>query len=78
MKKTQSLSKQPLAPLTIDKDLAMKDLNHNEDLFYEILDSFQQISADKVIEKVTQSMYYDDYSTGIDFLNGIIASSSFI
>ena len=64
--------------MTIDKELALVELSHNEDMFYSILDTFLWQSVDRVVEKVALSLAYDYYQKGIDFLNGIIGSSQFI
>ncbi len=46
---------------TIDKELALKELEYNQDLFYSILETFLETSIDKVIEKVALAITYENF-----------------
>ncbi|CDW75921.1 UNKNOWN [Stylonychia lemnae] len=61
----------------INKKSAIRELEFDEALFYNILDTFVSTTIDRVAERVAFSISYDYYQQAIDNLNGLIASCEY-
>ena len=56
----------------------MIDVKGNKELQKSIFQTFYDTGIDNVVEKVSVALNFGYFKTGVDYLNGLIASCSFV